>query len=110
MKSTLYALAEPNRFQIVELLRKGPLTVGEITDRLGLIQPKVSKHLRILSDTGLVEVRVKGNRRVYKLRPDPFRELESWIESYRLIIDESFDRMDDYLQALKEEEKSHDNH
>ncbi|MFK7696765.1 ArsR/SmtB family transcription factor [Paenibacillus sp. HJGM_3] len=110
MKSTLYALAEPNRFQIVELLRKGPLTVGEITDRLGLIQPKVSKHLRILSDTGLVEVRVKGNRRVYKLRPDPFRELESWIESYRLIIDESFDRMDDYLQAIKEEEKSHDKH
>lgn len=83
--------------------------MGEITDRLGLIQPKVSKHLRILSDTGLVEARVKGNRRVYKLRSDPFRELESWIESYRRIIDESFVRMDDCLQELKEEEKGHDN-
>jgi DNA-binding transcriptional ArsR family regulator len=104
MKTILNALAEPNRLRIVELLRDGPLTVGEITDKLEMNQPQVSKHLRVLSKNGLVEVQPIANRRYYKLRPQPFKELDSWIESYRHLWDERLDRLDDYLQKLQRKE------
>lgn len=74
--TTLGALAEPNRMNIVELLRDGPLTVGEIADRLGLRQPQASKHLKVLSDNGIVEVQAAANRRIYKLRTEPFQALD----------------------------------
>jgi DNA-binding transcriptional ArsR family regulator len=108
MNSTISALAEPNRLHIVELLRDGPLTVGEIADRLGLHQPQVSKHLRVLSDAGIVEVQPIANRRIYKLRPQPLQELNVWLNSFRRIWDESFDRLDDYLQELQRKEKNTD--
>ncbi|MFP5115972.1 ArsR/SmtB family transcription factor [Bacillaceae bacterium C204] len=108
MKTTLNALAEPNRLHIVELLRDGPLTVGEIADRLGLNQPQASKHLRVLSNAGLVEVNAISNRRIYKLRAEPFKELDSWLESYRNIWNERFDRLDDYLQDLQRKDVNHD--
>ena len=73
MMETLQALAEPNRFQIVELLRDGPRPVGDMVHRLGLRQPQVSKHLRVLSDAGLVDVRVDAQRRIYALRPEPLK-------------------------------------
>jgi DNA-binding transcriptional ArsR family regulator len=109
MKTILNALAEPNRLQIVELLRDGPLTVGEITDKLGMNQPQVSKHLRVLSDNGLVEVQPIANRRYYKLRPQPFQELDSWIETYRHLWDERLDRLDEYLQKLQRKEVDDNN-
>jgi DNA-binding transcriptional ArsR family regulator len=105
MIETLTALAEPHRFEIVELLRDGPRPVGEIVDRLGLHQPQVSKHLRVLSDAGLVEVHAAAQRRIYKLRPQPLHELDTWLESYRRLWDEKFDRLDDLLTAAKEETK-----
>ncbi|MBT2724312.1 helix-turn-helix transcriptional regulator [Bacillus sp. ISL-46] len=108
MKTTLNALAEPNRLHIVELLREGPLTVGEISNRLGLNQPQTSKHLRVLSNAGLVEVNAISNRRIYKLRAEPFKELDSWLESYRHIWNERFDRLDDYLQDLQRKDVNHD--
>ncbi|MFA9455183.1 ArsR/SmtB family transcription factor [Halalkalibacter sp. AB-rgal2] len=108
MKTTLNALAEPNRLQIVELLRDGPLTVGEIADRLSLKQPQVSKHLRVLSNAELVEVNAISNRRIYKLKAKPFIELDSWLESYRHIWEERFDLLDDYLQDLQRKDVKHD--
>jgi DNA-binding transcriptional ArsR family regulator len=108
MKTTLNALAEPNRLHIVELLRDGPLTVGEIANRLGLNQPQASKHLRVLSNAGLVEVNAISNRRIYKLRAEPFKELDSWLESYRHIWNERFDRLEDYLQDLQIKDVNHD--
>lgn len=101
---TLNALSEPNRLQIVELLRDGPLTVGEIANRLELNQPQTSKHLRVLSDAGLVEVNAIANRRIYKLRAEPFKEFDSWLETYRHIWNERFDRLNDYLQDLQRED------
>lgn len=103
--TTLSALAEPNRLHIVELLRNGPLTVGEITVLLGLNQPQVSKHLRVLSDAGIVEVHPIANRRIYKLRPQPLQELDTWLESFRHMWEERFDRLDDYLRELQGKEK-----
>jgi len=101
--ATLSALAEPNRLHIVELLRDGPLTVGDITDRLGLRQPQVSKHLRVLSDSGLVKVHPSANRRIYKLQAQPFLELDDWVDSFRALWEDRFDRLDDYLRELQEE-------
>lgn len=105
MNAIWNALAEPNRLHIVELLRDGPLTVGEVADRLGLQQPQVSRHLRVLNDAGLVEVQPMANRRIYKLRSQPFKELETWLESFRRIWDERYDRLDSYLRALQGKEK-----
>nr|WP_218098675.1 metalloregulator ArsR/SmtB family transcription factor [Paenibacillus allorhizosphaerae] len=103
--TTLSALAEPNRLQIVELLRNGPLTVGEIANELGLRQPQASKHLRVLSDSGLVEVHPDANRRIYRLRAEPLVELDTWMESFRRMWEERFDRLDDYLRVLQEKDK-----
>jgi len=100
--TTLSALAEPNRLHIVELLRDGPLTVGEITERHGLRQPQISKHLRVLSDAGLVKVHPSANRRIYMLQPLPFLELDDWIDSFRTIWEDRLDRLDDYLRELNE--------
>jgi DNA-binding transcriptional ArsR family regulator len=105
MIETLQALAESNRFQIVELLREGPRPVGDMVHRLGLRQPQVSKHLRVLSDAGLVDVRVDAQRRIYALRPAPLKELEAWIERYRRVWEGNFQRLDGVLEELKAKEK-----
>ena len=105
MIATLQALAEPNRFQIVELLREGPRPVGDMVHRLGLRQPQVSKHLRVLSDAGLVDVRVDAQRRIYALRPAPLKELEAWIERYRRVWEANFQRLDGVLGELKAKER-----
>src|SRR5713226_5546994 len=101
MIETLRALAEPNRFQIVELLRDGPRPVGHLVRCLRLRQPQVSKHLRVLSDAGLVDVRVDAQRRIYALRPAPLQELEVWLERYRRIWEGNFQRLDALLDELK---------
>ncbi|MCD4645764.1 hypothetical protein S3E15_00182 [Bacillus mycoides] len=104
--TTLSALSEPNRMNIVELLRDGPLTVGEIAEHLGLRQPQTSKHLKVLSDTGIVEVQAEANRRIYKLRPEPFQALDCWVQSFKRVMEERFDNLDEYLKELQNKEKS----
>jgi DNA-binding transcriptional ArsR family regulator len=101
----LSALAEPNRLHIVELLREGPLTVGEIADRLRLRQPQASKHLRVLLEAGILELNAVANRRIYKLRPEPFKELDNWLDSYRRVWNEKFDSLDAYLLELQGKNK-----
>jgi DNA-binding transcriptional ArsR family regulator len=101
MNTLWTALMEPNRLHIVELLRDGPLTVGQITQRLGLQQPQVSKHLKVLSEAAIVEVQPQANRRIYQLRREPFQELETWLQSFRRLWEERFDRLDDYLLELQ---------
>src|ERR1700730_5500130 len=107
MLATFRALAEPNRFQIVELLRDGPRPVGDMVDRLGLRQPQVSKHLRVLSVAGLVDVRVDAQRRIYALRPAPLQELEAWLERFRRLWEDNFQRLDAVLDDMKAKEKKH---
>ena|SRR5437016_5592895 len=103
--TTFSALAEPNRLQIVELLRHRPLPVGQIAERLRLGQPQVSKHLRVLSEAGLVQVRPLAQQRIYALRAEPLKELDDWLEKYRRTWGERFDRMDDLLRELTAKEK-----
>ena len=103
--SFLSVLAEPNRLRIVELLRDGPRPVGEIAGKLRIRQPQVSKHLKVLSAAGLVQVRPLAQQRIYHLQPKPFKELDSWVETFRCIWDTRLDTLDEYLQELKEVEK-----
>ena len=105
MQATLSALAEPNRRQIVELLRRKPRAVGEIVDRLGLRQPQVSKHLRVLSEAGLVEARPFAQQRIYSLRAQPLKELDDWLEPYRRTWETRFDQLDNVLRDLKRKDK-----
>ncbi|MFC6659089.1 ArsR/SmtB family transcription factor [Deinococcus multiflagellatus] len=98
---TFQALADPHRLQMVELLRHAPLTVGELAGRLGLRQPQASKHLKVLSDAGLVELRPQANRRICHLRPEPFQALDNWLGTFQQLWEERFDRLDAYLQQLQ---------
>lgn len=101
MIETFSALAEPNRLRIVELLRMGAKPVGEIGEKLHLQQPQVSKHLRVLKEAGLVDVEVRAQQRIYELRAEPLKELDVWLERFRAMWDEQFDRLDDYLEQMK---------
>ena len=102
---TLSALAEPNRLRIVELLRDGPRPVGEIAERLSLRQPQASKHLRVLSEAGLVEVQPVAQQRLYQLQAKPFKELDLWLDSFRRLWEGRLDTLNDYMQELKEQQK-----
>lgn len=100
--ATLSALAEPSRLHIVELLIEQPLSVGEIATRLQIRQPQASKHLRVLSEAGVIEVEAVANRRICRLRPEPFQELDDWLQPYRQLWEARLDRLDEYLQQLQQ--------
>jgi DNA-binding transcriptional ArsR family regulator len=93
----LEVLAEPHRRRILDALRGGELPVGALVEELGSSQPLVSKHLRVLREAGLVEVRVDGQRRLYRLRPEPLVELDAWLEPYRQLWRNSLDRLEAHL-------------
>jgi len=103
---TFAALAEPNRFRIVELLRSGPRPVNDIGGRLRLNQPQVSKHLRVLKEAGIVDMRPRAQQRVYELRPQPLRKLHDWLERYRQVWDARFEELDELIEELKVKETS----
>src|SRR5689334_17955258 len=100
---TFRALAEPSRLQIVELLHERPHAVGELAELLGMRQPQASKHLKILASAGIVEVRPNANQRIYGLSPQKFQEIDAWLEKYRMLWEERFDRLDALLQKQKRE-------
>lgn len=88
------ALADPTRRRIVEALRGGERPVNDIVERAGIHQSGVSRHLRILHDTGFVAMRPDGQQRLYSLRPEPFRELDRWLATYRDLWDARLDRFE----------------
>jgi DNA-binding transcriptional ArsR family regulator len=97
MASTFEVLAEPTRRRILDLLRERERSVGELVDRLTLSQPGVSKHLRVLRDAGLVEVRTEAQRRWYGLRPEPLTEIDAWLEPYRRLWAQHLDALERHL-------------
>lgn len=105
MLETFRALAEPSRLQIVDLLLNGPRSVGDVVHELGIRQPQASKHLRVLSESGLVEVRPDAQRRIYALRAQGLQELDIWIERFRRIWEEQFERLDQVLDELQAQHK-----
>jgi len=95
---TFAVIAEPSRRDILDLLREGERPVGDLVDSLGLSQPSVSKHLRVLREAGLVEVRVDAQRRLYRLRPQPLVEVDEWLAPYRELWGRSLDRLGRHLE------------
>ena len=95
---TFAVIAEPRRREILDLLRDGELPVGDLVDRLGLSQPAVSKHLRVLRDAGLVDVRADGQRRLYRIRPEPLVEVDEWLAPYRALWAGALDRLGRHLE------------
>src|SRR5262245_1100101 len=106
MRTIYDALADPTRRRILDLLRERPHLVGELTELLEISQPGVSKHLRMLHEVGLVQVRKDAQRRWYELRPEPLAELDAWLESYRHLWDARLDRLGNYLQKLQAKENN----
>lgn len=102
------AVAEPRRRQILDILAAGELPVGDLVARLDLAQPLVSKHLRVLREVGLVDVRDEGRRRVYRFDGRPLRAIHDWVRQYERTWSERFDRLDDVLTELQQEEADGD--
>ena len=96
------ALAEPSRRRILDLLRDGERSVNELVDRLELSQPGVSKHLKVLREAGLVEVRPDGKRRWYGLRAEPLAEVADWLEPYRRHWSARLDALERHLEENPE--------
>ena len=97
MTIALEVLAEPNRRRILDLLRAEERPVGDLVAELSVSQPAVSKHLRILREAGLVEVRPDAQRRLYRVRPEPLRALDEWLEPYRRMWDSRLDDLERHL-------------
>jgi DNA-binding transcriptional ArsR family regulator len=100
------AIAEAPRRKILDVLVGGEKAVGAIVDDLALSQPQVSKHLRVLSEVGLVRSRADGRRRLYSLEPVRLRPMHEWLAKYERAWNERLDRMDDYLEELQRQGES----
>jgi len=106
MESVFEIIAEPNRRAILSLLISSQQSVGEIERRLGMPQPAVSKHLRVLRDAGFVESTVDSQRRIYKLKPEPFREFDAWLDQFRRFWSEHIDALERHLDRMDESSSS----
>jgi len=98
--TVLEVLAEPNRQRILDLLRDGERPVGELVGALDVSQPTVSKHLRVLRDAGLVDVRASAQLRLYRLRPEPLQELDAWLAPYRAMWADRLDALERVVDTL----------
>jgi len=103
---TFQVLADPTRRSIVQSLRGGERQVNDIVERAGIHQSGVSRHLKILLRTGFVAVRPEGQRRLYSLQPDRFRELDQWLADYRNLWEERLDRFGAALKQRQQARKS----
>ena len=99
------AVAEPRRREILELLARGERSVNELVSRLRLDQPQVSKHLRVLREVGLVEARVDGRQRLYRLAGEQLKPIHDWVKQFEQAWNERFTALDDVLEDLKRKEK-----
>lgn len=104
METTFEVLAEPTRRRILELLRERPRLVGELSELLQLRQPSVSKHLKVLREAGLVQVRQDAQRHWYELDPRPLADLDAWLEPFRQYMTERYDRLESLLNELKDKD------
>ena len=103
---TFETLADPSRRRIIAALREGERAVGEIVGDVGIHQSGVSRHLRILQESGFVSVRPDGQRRLYALRAEPFRELEAWLQDYRQVWEARLDRFDAALATRQRKRRT----
>ena len=105
MRSTIFAaLSEPSRLRIVELLRTRPMSVNEIAEALDIRQPQVSKHLRVLGDSGIVTGEALDRQRIYHLEAEPFEEIGNWLESFEQLWNVRLDSLGSFLESNNPEQ------
>jgi DNA-binding transcriptional ArsR family regulator len=97
--TAIEVLAEPSRRRILDALRAGEQPVHALVEQVALSQPAVSKHLRVLREAGLVSMRPDGQRRLYRVRTEPLRELDEWLEPYRDMWNASLDKLEEHLDV-----------
>jgi DNA-binding transcriptional ArsR family regulator len=100
VESVFEIIAEPNRRAILSLLASSQQSVGDIERQLGMTQPTVSKHLRVLRETGFVEASVDAQRRLYRLKPEPFREMDEWLAQFRRFWNAHVDALERHLDRM----------
>jgi DNA-binding transcriptional ArsR family regulator len=105
MESSFAIIAEPNRRSILGLLAVSERTVGELERRLRMPQTSVSKHLRVLREAGFVEARVEAQHRVYRLRPEPLKEVDGWLEQFRRYWETQVDKLERHLDRMEQTSK-----
>ncbi len=98
------AVAEPRRRQILDVLALGERPVNDLVVQLGLAQPYVSKHLRVLREVGLVQARDEGRQRIYRLNGESLKPIHDWLKNYERLWNERFEAMDELLEELKDQE------
>ena len=101
MESAFAILAEPNRRALLSLLAASEMSVGELERQLRMSQPSVSKHLRVLRESGFVESRVDAQRRLYRLRPEPLREVDAWLAPFRRFWSTHVDALERHLDQME---------
>ena len=99
--NTFTVLAEPNRRLLLDCLLESDQSVNALVERVGMSQPVVSKHLRILREAGLVDVKPQGQRRLYRINPEPLTELDNWLEPYREFWDKKLDALEHHLDEME---------
>lgn len=100
------AVGDPHRRQILSLLAQGERSVNDIVQTLGLKQPQVSKHLKVLKDVGLVSMRGDGQQRLYKVNGGALKPIHDWVKTFERFWEETFDRLAEYLKEIQSQEKS----
>jgi DNA-binding transcriptional ArsR family regulator len=108
VESVFEVIAEPSRRAILSLLVSSPQSVGEIERQLGMSQPAVSKHLRVLRDAGFVESTVDAQRRLYRLKPEPLREMDTWLAQFRRFWSAHVDALERHLDRMNRDRMNHD--
>jgi len=104
MPSTFEVLAEPNRREIMDLLLAAERPVGDLVSATSMSQPSISKHLRVLREAGLVEARGEAQRRIYRVRPGPLRDIDEWLDPYRDLWSSRLDALEDHLEDMQADE------
>lgn len=104
MQAPFEVLAEPNRRRILDLLRVAERPVGDLVSELAITQPAVSKHLRVLREAGLVEVRSDAQRRIYRVRTEPLQAMYEWLEPYRQLWESRLDALERHLDVMPDAE------
>jgi DNA-binding transcriptional ArsR family regulator len=109
VETVFEVIAEPNRRAILSLLVSSEQSVGEIERRLGMPQPTVSKHLRVLREAGFVESTVDAQRRLYRLRPEPLQELDDWLAQFRRFWERQVDALERHLDRMEQAKRTKSN-
>ena len=107
-RDVFQAIADPTRRAILDLLARQPLTLNGVAEHFEISRPAISKHIKILAECGLVVIRRQGRERYCEVQLDKLNEVSNWVEQYRLLWEQRFDRLDEYLSELQREETQHD--